>query len=326
MDRTEPVSNARVQVLWRPGCPYCSRLRRGLGRAGVATIDRDIWSDPAAAARVRQATGGDETVPTVLIGSTALVNPSVAQVRAALRAEFPGDPEPAGPTVRRPPSVSGLLWTAVVALVWVLLAWWRPTTTWHLAPVLLAAAWPWLMGQDVRAGDRRAISRIAAAGLAGIAVTVLATLGLAGVGLLRGPVLGGFAEVVTESLVLGALGGALAVAAGLARALRRAVRWSAWVGEHRIAVSDDVVVVEGNAYFPESAVEQGVLAATSTRSVCPWKGVAGYWTVRVDGAELHDAAWTYRRPLPFARRVKGRVAFGAGVRAHAHPRDERGSS
>ncbi|MGI9063269.1 MAG: glutaredoxin family protein [Pseudonocardiaceae bacterium] len=69
----------RIEVLWRPGYPYCAWLRRGLERAGIDTVERDIWSDPGAAARVRAATGGDETVPTVIVGSRALVNPSVAQ-------------------------------------------------------------------------------------------------------------------------------------------------------------------------------------------------------------------------------------------------------
>jgi glutaredoxin len=52
------AATARIEVLWRPGCPYCSRLRAGLRRAGISTVEHDIWSDPAAAARVRAATGG----------------------------------------------------------------------------------------------------------------------------------------------------------------------------------------------------------------------------------------------------------------------------
>lgn len=128
-------SRAGVEVLWRPGCPSCSMLRRGLRRAGVATVESNIWTNRRAAARVRAATGGGETVPTVVVvvGNRALVNPSVAQVVAAVRAE------PDTRSVR-----AGVGWTAMVALVWVLLAVLRPTTTWHLAPVLLAAAWPWV--------------------------------------------------------------------------------------------------------------------------------------------------------------------------------------
>jgi uncharacterized protein (DUF427 family) len=74
-----------------------------------------------------------------------------------------------------------------------------------------------------------------------------------------------------------------------------------------------VVMVEGNVYFPSSAVRPGVLTPNSTTSVCPWKGRARYFTVTVDGVELPDGAWTYPRPLPLARRVKGRIAFWGGV-------------
>ena len=80
----------RVDVMWRPRCPYCLSLRRGLRRAGITTVEHNIWSSPEAAARVRTATGGDETVPTVFIGSRSLVNPSVPQVLETLAAEFPG--------------------------------------------------------------------------------------------------------------------------------------------------------------------------------------------------------------------------------------------
>ena len=314
MDQT---TRPRVEVLWRPGCPYCSRLRRGLRRAGVETVEHDIWADPSAAARVRTATGGDETVPTVVIGRQALVNPSVAQVQAAVRAEFPDDPQPSstpgGSRTGGRAVWAGVGWTAAAAVLWVVLAVWRPTTTWHLAPVLLAAAWAWVISQDVRSGDRAGAVRVAAAALAGFVVTVGVTLGLAGAGLLRGPTLWGSADVVAESLLLGAAAALLGALLGARRALRAAVARSAWVGEHRVAMSDDVVVVEGNAYFPVDAVEPGALAASTATSVCPWKGVARYYTVTVDGAQLDDAAWTYPHPFPLARRVKGRVAFWGGV-------------
>ncbi len=84
---------------------------------------------------------------------------------------------------------------------------------------------------------------------------------------------------------------------------------SAWVGERRIATSDDVVNVEGNAYFPLSDVDPAVLTPSRTRTLCLWKGIAGYYTLDVDGAVLRNAAWTYRKPSPLARRIKDRVAF-----------------
>jgi mycoredoxin len=77
-----------IEVLWRPGCPFCSRLRRGLRRRAIATTEINIWDDRGAAERVRAVTGGDETVPTVFVGTAALVNPSVREVVDAVKAEF----------------------------------------------------------------------------------------------------------------------------------------------------------------------------------------------------------------------------------------------
>jgi len=311
-----PVPPVAVEVLWRPGCGYCARLRRGLRRAGIATEEHDIWADPAAAARVRAATGGSETVPTVFVGERALVNPTVGEVAAALRARFPehADTLAAVPVGRS--GWAGAGWTVAVALVWVALALWQPTTTWHLAPLLLAAAWPWVSGQDLRAGDRRAIPGLIGAGVAGFAGSALTALGLSQAGLLRGPlVLGslGGESALGEAVILAAAAATFAVAVGLLRVRRRARAASAWVGDRQIAVSDDVVVVEGNAYFPLDAVPAALLTPSRTRTVCPWKGIARYYTVTVDEVVLTDAAWSYPAPLPFARRIKGRIAFWGGV-------------
>jgi len=61
---------------------FCRSLRRQLRKAGVPTVEVDIWSDAGAAAFVRQHAHGNETVPTVDIGGTVLVNPSARQVVA----------------------------------------------------------------------------------------------------------------------------------------------------------------------------------------------------------------------------------------------------
>ena len=76
-----------------------------------------------------------------------------------------------------------------------------------------------------------------------------------------------------------------------------------------LARSADTVVVEGNRYFPADSVEAGYLEASRTRTLCPWKGVASYHSVTVDGVSNRDAAWTYRHPSFLARRIKGRIAF-----------------
>lgn len=86
-------------------------------------------------------------------------------------------------------------------------------------------------------------------------------------------------------------------------------RWNGAV----IARSRDTVVVEGNHYFPPEDVDQAVLKPSPTTSACPWKGVAHYHTLAVDGAENRDAAWYYPDPKPEAAEIKDRIAFWKGV-------------
>ena len=69
-----------VHYYWRPGCAFCAMLRRGLDKAGIETVDHNIWDDPADAATVRFYANGNETVPTVVVGDVGLVNPSAKQV------------------------------------------------------------------------------------------------------------------------------------------------------------------------------------------------------------------------------------------------------
>ena len=80
-----------------------------------------------------------------------------------------------------------------------------------------------------------------------------------------------------------------------------------------IADSDDTVVVEGNHYFPPEAVNADYLRSSDTHTTCPWKGIASYYTLAVDGAENKDAAWYYPDPKPAAAEIKGRIAFWKGV-------------
>ncbi|MGO8873588.1 MAG: DUF427 domain-containing protein [Acidimicrobiales bacterium] len=86
-----------------------------------------------------------------------------------------------------------------------------------------------------------------------------------------------------------------------------------------IAESDDTVSVEGNYYFPLESVRPGTLTVTRMRTLCPWKGIASYYNVTTRGTINHNAAWTYRHPSPFARRVRNRVAFWQGVQLSPAP-------
>ena len=80
-----------------------------------------------------------------------------------------------------------------------------------------------------------------------------------------------------------------------------------------IAESDDTVVVEGNHYFPRSAVNAAYLRDSATRTHCPWKGEAHYHSLNVDGAENRDAAWYYPEPKSAAAQIRDRIAFWKGV-------------
>jgi uncharacterized protein (DUF427 family) len=80
-----------------------------------------------------------------------------------------------------------------------------------------------------------------------------------------------------------------------------------------IAESDDIVTVEGNAYFPRAAVRDDVLRPSSTTTVCPWKGTASYYTLEIDGRTNPDAAWFYPEPKDAAAEIRDRVAFWRGV-------------
>ncbi len=73
-----------VTVYWRPGCGFCSSLRRDLERRDIATTWVNIWEDEEARAFVRSVARGNETVPTVLVGERALINPRGSEVESAL--------------------------------------------------------------------------------------------------------------------------------------------------------------------------------------------------------------------------------------------------
>jgi cyclohexadienyl dehydratase len=81
-----------------------------------------------------------------------------------------------------------------------------------------------------------------------------------------------------------------------------------------LAESDRCQVVEGNQYFPPDAVRREYLRDSATHSTCPWKGVASYYDVVVDGEINRDAAWSYPAPKDAAANIKDHVAFWHGVR------------
>ena len=76
-----------------------------------------------------------------------------------------------------------------------------------------------------------------------------------------------------------------------------------------IAESDQTEVVEGNHYFPPSAIHQEYFKSSNTHTTCPWKGEASYYSLEVAGETASDAAWYYPEPKDAAKQIKGYVAF-----------------
>lgn len=84
-----------------------------------------------------------------------------------------------------------------------------------------------------------------------------------------------------------------------------------------LAESDKCIVIEGNQYFPPDAVQRDYFTTSDTHTTCPWKGLASYYSVEVDGKVNQDAAWYYPEPKDAAKEIKDYVAFWRGVTVEA---------
>ena len=62
-------------------------------------------------------------------------------------------------------------------------------------------------------------------------------------------------------------------------------------------------------YLPKTHVRMDLLAPTESASHCPYKGEAEWWSVRANGSEHEDLAWSYPTPLPESQKIAGLVAF-----------------
>lgn len=82
-EATTHIEAGHAVVLWKPGCPYCERLLRALGDDDRITWV-NVWHHAQAREQVCALNGGDEYVPTALVGSEVLRNPSAAELTTAL--------------------------------------------------------------------------------------------------------------------------------------------------------------------------------------------------------------------------------------------------
>ena len=80
-----------------------------------------------------------------------------------------------------------------------------------------------------------------------------------------------------------------------------------------LAESDKTVKLEGNQYFPPDSIDRQYFSDSQNQTVCPWKGVASYYSINLGGELNTDAAWYYPEPKETAKNIQERLAFWRGV-------------
>ncbi|MBT3990351.1 MAG: DUF427 domain-containing protein [Rhodospirillaceae bacterium] len=96
----------------------------------------------------------------------------------------------------------------------------------------------------------------------------------------------------------------------------------AFWNETLIAESDDIALVEGNAYFPIESVNFKYLVKniSAPQTYCHWKGIANYYDIIVGGKTNESAAWRYFEPYDEAAIINDRIAFWKDVMVVGQPK------
>lgn len=62
-------------------------------------------------------------------------------------------------------------------------------------------------------------------------------------------------------------------------------------------------------YIPPDDIQMAYFTLTDRHTVCEYKGMASYWTIRVKGQSAENAAWSYPNPAPGYETIKDYLAF-----------------
>ena len=86
------------------------------------------------------------------------------------------------------------------------------------------------------------------------------------------------------------------------------------VGGEKLAETDRPVLLDETGlptryYLPREDVRTDLLRPTDTRTTCPFKGQASYWSAEVDGEVYEDLVWSYENPIPQAAEIAGLLCF-----------------
>lgn len=69
------------------------------------------------------------------------------------------------------------------------------------------------------------------------------------------------------------------------------------------------MLLEGNVHFPPGSRRPALPDPSRAKSLCPWKGIASYYTLEADRLVRRNATRYYPHPVPLAQRIKEHVAF-----------------
>lgn len=62
-------------------------------------------------------------------------------------------------------------------------------------------------------------------------------------------------------------------------------------------------------YFPRSDIAMAFLEPSDTRTHCPHKGDATYFSIIAKSGAIKDAVWSYETPKPGLEAISGHLAF-----------------
>jgi uncharacterized protein (DUF427 family) len=62
-------------------------------------------------------------------------------------------------------------------------------------------------------------------------------------------------------------------------------------------------------YVPFGDLDGDIVERSDSKSFCPYKGDASYFSVRTDDDLLTDVAWSYEQPYDAVSEIRGHVAF-----------------
>lgn len=62
-------------------------------------------------------------------------------------------------------------------------------------------------------------------------------------------------------------------------------------------------------YIPQEDVRMELLVPSATKSRCPYKGPASYWSAKIGNDLFEDMVWGYMEPIPECPKIKGLLCF-----------------